>query len=408
MDDALIKRWKDGDKMARVAVRNGVRGIAERVLGHPGLHRAIGLNSGSRLLEEDERREETAAIADEVLKRGAPGASQLAAVALITAGRRAVEELQSGRPVSEEQHTPPQALVTYALASQGMAPRVREAVERHLSVCAACRDDVRILGNILRTQEAVAETVDRDRVSEEFQREAREAAPDVGPDLAARLKEASQAATADVARETMERISAQQRQPRQATPRKASRGRYKVHRDRRPEPSRGALSVVLPVLGVVVVVGGIWWWSRGGPEAQALSTREVASLAVREAPRLRDPSGLPEQALLASQSLANGDCVTAAGRFKAAAREAPEARLYLLEGASWVCAGRGDRALEAFAALEALGEEPPRTLPWYRAQAWLLVGKDAEAIEDLTRAQLEDPKHRDQAAALTRAVQSLR
>ncbi len=411
MDDALLERWKSGDAMARVAVRNTIRGIADRVLGHPGLHRAIGLSSGSGLLEEDARREVTAGIAAEVMKRGAPDASQLTALALIVAGRRAVEELQSRRPVSEENHTPPQALVTYALAGQGMAPRVRQAVERHTEGCAACRDDVRILGNILRNQEAVGDHVDKDRVSAEFDREAREAAPDLGPEMAARLKGAEEAATAEVAREAMERIAraSSSSSGSGSSGKGPRRPRPRVHRDQREEPTTGALGVILPVLAVSAVMGGIWWFTQGRDASVNATRGEVATIADREAPKIRNLNGLPESAIQAAKALADGDCVSAAGRLRGARREAPEEiRLPYLEGAAWVCAGKGSQALDAFEQVVTLGGDLPRSFHWYRAQAYLLEGQALEAIEDLAKVQMQDPRHRDEAMAQHRRLQALR
>lgn len=396
--------------MARVAVRNGVRGIAERVLGHPGLHRALGHTSGSPLLDEDRRREVNVAIADEVMKRGAPGASQLTAVALIVAGRRAVEALQSGRPVSEENHTPPQALVTYALAAEGMAPRVREAVERHLEHCAACRDDVRILGNILRNQEAVADHVDKERVSAEFNREAREAAPDVGPDLAARLREAQEAASAEVANEVIERLrAAPSTRSKDKAKKKAAPARPRVHRDRDQRDGRGPMTVALPLVAVAGVVAAVWWFTGGKEAAVQASAAEIAAVAIRETPNLRSTEGLPESAVEAVNALKIDDCITAAGHLRSARRADPaDGRLYYLEAASWVCAGKGDRALDALESLEALGEAVPRGFYWVRAQAWLLDGQPVPAFEDLSRVQLEDARHREQAAAQVRQLQAMK
>jgi len=396
MDDSLVERWQGGDDAARVAVRNGIRGIAERMLGHPGLHRALGRNSGSSLLVEDSRREVTAAIAAEVMKRGAPNGAQLTAMALIVSGRHAVEELQSGRAVAEEAHLPAQSVVTYALAERGMTVRVRQAVEGHLSKCGACSDDVRILRNVVRNQEAAGE--DLGQVDAEFVREAREAAPDVGPALAAQIREAQEAATAEIAAEAVERLA-----------RVPARPRMKVQRDPRRAERPSGLRLALPVLAMVAAIAGVWWFTTGSQQIEARVDDRYRAVADRTPPTVRKTSSLPEGTDAAIDAMVSGDCITAAGLLRGIRRSSPDVpRLYTLEGAAWLCAGDGRKGIQVMNELESRGLELPRSFHWTRGQLHLLEGDGHAAFLDLSEAQLRDPNHREQAGAQLGRIQAIR
>ncbi len=396
MDDSLVERWQGGDDVARVAVRNGIRGIAERMLGHPGLHRALGRNSGSVLLVEDSRREVTAGISAEVMKRGAPNGAQLTAMALIVSGRRAIEELQLGRAVAEEAHLPPQSVVTYALAERGMSVRVRQAVEGHLSKCGACSDDVRILRNVVRNQEAAGE--DLGEVDAEFVREAREAAPDLGPLLAGQIREAEEAATAEIAAEAVKRLTSKPTGP-----------RMKVQRDRRKTERPGTLRLLFPVFVLLAAMAGLWWVTSGSEQMEAQADARYRKIADRNPPTVRRVSALPDGADSAVDALVSGDCITAAGLLRGIRRRSPDvARLYTLEGAAWLCAGNGQKGIAVLDELEARGGELPRSFHWTRGQLHLLEGDGHAALLDLTEAQLRDPTHRDQAGAQIGRIRAIR
>ena len=87
-----------------------------------------------------------------------------------------------------------------------------------------------------------------------------------------------------------------------------------------------------------------------------------------------------------------------------------EARLYMLEGASFVCAADGRRALLSFEDLERAVEERglkrPRQVPWYRAQAQLLVGDAEAALESLSEVDRVDARHRLAARKQAREIET--
>ena len=157
MDDALVERWASGDPIARTALRNAIRSTAERVLGHPAFQKAIGPEGRGKYASEDKRRELTGAIAEQVMRQRPATAGQVKAVALMMAGRLAVEALQSGRPAAKDgsRHLPPAIVMQLTLVPDSMNPRLKEASERHLEVCAQCREDLRTMDRIVRTLDAV-------------------------------------------------------------------------------------------------------------------------------------------------------------------------------------------------------------------------------------------------------------
>lgn len=386
MDDALVARWRDGDAKATTAVRNATRSIAERVLSHPALADVVGPQALMRLQSDERRRDLTAEIAAEVMKRRADNAAQLTAMSLMVAGRYAVEFMQEGWPKTDEAHLPPQVAVTLALAPNGVAPRVKEAAERHLASCKRCSDAIRVVDRIVKTQEAIDRDTDHASLVEEAARvEARNAAE------RARRAERKRAPS-----------------PRAApAPAKAR----KTHRD----PPKKGLHPAFYAIGLLGVIGvGVWWSQRGGGTAGTGPNRTVeglAALADRSPPDVGRLADLPPEVQFAVGDLANGDCRTAAGRFRSARQKVEDIpRLYVLEAGSQVCAGDARKALKALDDLDALiaekGGELPRQTHWYRAQAALLRNQADVALIALGDARLHDPKHREQAAAQARAIEA--
>jgi len=137
----------------------------------------------------------------------------------------------------------------------------------------------------------------------------------------------------------------------------------------------------------------------------------VALLADLSPPSVARLSDLPSETQLALRELSMGDCGSAAGRLRELRENFPdEARLYLLEGASFVCNGDGRRALVTFDELERAVEERglkrPRQLPWYRAQAQLLEGDSEAALESLGEVDRVDSRHRGAARKLAREIET--
>jgi hypothetical protein len=137
----------------------------------------------------------------------------------------------------------------------------------------------------------------------------------------------------------------------------------------------------------------------------------VALLADLSPPPVARLSDLPAETQLALRDLSMGDCARAATRLRDIREAFPdEARLYLLEGASFVCNGDGRRALVTFDALdravEDRGLKRPRQLPWYRAQAQILEGDLEAALESLGEVDRVDSRHRGAARKLARKIET--
>ena len=101
MDDALVARWRAGDAKASTAVRNAIRSTAERVLSHPALDGAVGPQAAAELEDDDRRRDVTARLAQDVMRRKASNAAQVKALAIMAASRHAVEAMQSAWPKTD-------------------------------------------------------------------------------------------------------------------------------------------------------------------------------------------------------------------------------------------------------------------------------------------------------------------
>jgi len=186
MDDALVGRWRSGDATATTAIRNALRSTAERIFGHPALWSALVPQVRPRFQGEDARRELTAEIAREVMKRKVETANELQATAMMLAARKAAEALLEGNPQDGGAHLPAPMVVTYALAPAGLAPRVKEALDKHLAGCQHCTSDVRVLERIVSTPEEVEAAMTA---------QAAEMAPapsDMGDDIAALMRQVAE------------------------------------------------------------------------------------------------------------------------------------------------------------------------------------------------------------------------
>jgi hypothetical protein len=386
MDDALVSRWRDGDAKATTAVRNGVRTIAERVLSHSGLSGVVGPQAAARLQSGDQRRELTADVAREVMARRGDNAAQVTAMTLMVAGRHAVESMQEGWPKSDESHLPAQVSVTLALAPHGVAPRIKEAADRHLESCRRCVEALRVIERIVRTQEAMDHGTTHDElVNEAARAEARLASGErAGPSAPPRRRPPK----------------------RSATPRKV---------DRDTDSKRVPIAFLAVPFVALLGLGGWLWMSRDkgadGDGLPAGPVKGLAAIADRSPPEVENLSDLPPEVQFAVGDLASGDCRTASTRFRSARSSAPdEPRLFVLEAGALVCAGDGRRALRALTALDELvvekGGETPRGAHWYRAQANLLGGNASAALLALNDTRLHDPKHRKLAAAQISAVEA--
>ena len=94
MDDALVARWREGDPTATTAVRNGIRTVAERMLGHTTLRGVTSTKARKVAEDEGQRREVTADIAREVMVRGGATAADVTAITIMVTARKLVELLR--------------------------------------------------------------------------------------------------------------------------------------------------------------------------------------------------------------------------------------------------------------------------------------------------------------------------
>jgi hypothetical protein len=398
MDDALVERWASGDPIARTALRNAIRSTAERVLGHPAFLKAIGPEERGKYASEDKRRELTAAIADQVMRQSPATSGQVKAVALMTAGRLAVEALQNGRPVAQDgsRHLPPAIVMQLTLVPDSVNPRLKEAADRHLSGCAQCREDLRTMDRIVRTLDAVDHQTSRAELAEEAAHVQK--ALDDTVDLQAAMRSA------------MEDARDERRAKLQARAQKSG-GSKKVLPGRSKERPQSALRIWLPLVVVVMVAGGaLWAFSGDEPStSSAEPVQGVKALADLSPPEVARIEELPGQVQQVVAEFGAGDCRTAAGRMRGIVRENPDLpRLRLLEGAAWVCAGYGTKAgriLQPLSELDVTANRP-RQVWWYLAQSQLLQGDAQGALESLTRAQQEDPRHRGRAKAQVAQIQA--
>jgi|GEM_PF-3195717 len=406
MDDALVERWANGDPVARTALRNAIRSTAERVLGHPAFQNALGTESRSRFSSEDKRRELTGGIADQVMRQRPVSAGQVKAVALMMAGRLAVEALQEGRPKSADgtRHIPPAIVMQWTLVPDSVNPRIKEASERHLEDCAACREDLRTMDRIVRTLDAIDHETSRAELAEEAAHV--QTALDQTVDLQAAMRSAMVEAR-------------EERRAKLQGGRETGRTRKDTGRTARAssvlpgttqEIPRSSLRIWLPLVGVVLLGGGaIWTFTGDTSTAPTGPVKGVAELADRSPPEVARLEDLPAAVQQVVADFGSGDCRTAAGRLRGIVRAHPDQpRLELLEGAAWVCAGNGSKAVKILEPLTELevAQKRPRQVWWYLAQGHLLQGQATEALENLARAQQEDPRHRSRAEAQAKQVKA--
>lgn len=398
MDDALVDRWRSGDPVARTALRNSIRSIAERVLGHPAFQTSLGPEARGKFSSEDKRRELTGAIAEQVMRQQAASAGQVKAIALMTSGRLVVEALQEGRarPVDGSSHVPPAIVMQWTLVPESVNPRIKEASERHLEGCAACREDLRLMDRIVRTLDAIDHETSRAELAEEAAHV--QSALDQTVDLQAAMRSAM-----TEAREERQAKLSKRRLAAEASGKTASGLPGPT-----PAASSSALRIWLPLVGVIALAAGaISLFSGDDGAGPAEAVRAVSVLADRSAPEVGRLEELPDAMQQVVADFGSGDCRTGAGRMRGIVRANPGmVRLEVLEGAAWVCAGNGPKAEKILKPISErdISDQRPRAVWWYLAQAYLLQGRVEEAQAALGRAQQEDPRHREHARALSGRV----
>lgn len=398
MDAELFNRWKGGDTAAATAVRNALRTTAERVLGSPALR--LSEAPGLRLMSRDEsrRRELTAQVAKEAMERGATSVEQLTVMAMLVAARRIVELAREGHPHAPGAHLPSPVAVSMALSPDTLPANVRDSSARHLETCSTCTEEVRLARAAVQEQrdleaEALAETLAAEREAEDH----------AGDDqLAAALMAAAE--------------EHEQHQPARPTPKpksapaKGAPARKAAGPSRPEAPARSGISFWTGVLPLAFLAGLGWYVLREKANAPAAAAASAyASLADRSVP----PVGLLGDATKAAgdavTDLERGDCRTAAAHLRTARRRTPEqARLWLAEGAAFVCAGDAASALAALeSVMKGVSGRPPETA-WYLAQAALLSGDPARALEALDVAAAAEPRRKKAIQALEQQIRAVK
>lgn len=379
MDDALVARWRDGESAATTAVRNAVRTTAERVLSNPALRHAEGSGGRALIDNEERRRELTGAVAKEVMSRKADTAAAVTAAALMVSARVAVEAIRVGRPRTGTGHFPAPATISIALSPESLPAANREAAERHLAECHACADDCRLVREVVRSASTMVHDTSHAEIDEAVQGEAGQESEDGGEE------------------------AEPERRPR---PIRAARRGTPFRPAEAPQKGPG-LRGLLPLLLIGAALGGYWYNERQKEQA-VQNIPAIAAFADRTAPTVGADEEIPTYIEEAVRNLRDGDCRTAAARFRVARRGHPaERRLWLLEGASWVCAGEGREALAALDPLSRDAARPPLT-DWYRAQALLLSGNAAAAVSALDAVSNTDSRRATQAREQAAAVRAHR
>ncbi len=362
MDDGLVARWREGDPTATTAVRNGIRTVAERMLGHPTL-RAVTSTKARRVAEDEgQRREVTADIAREVMVRGGATAADVTAITIMVTARKLVELLRFERPFTGETHLPPQVAVSYALAPESLPKPSQEAAQKHTDECPGCAEDVKIVGSVVRANPS--------------------------PDPLPRPVSPPQAAgpNADDMRRDMAALEAaadrpEPRRRREPAPPRETAARRAASAERDPADRRAWVS--LAVIGVAAVLGAVAWRSHAR-DLRYEKRLEIAGLVTREVPNLDEFGAASRRGEYSTigDALESGDCERAADLARTLRTSGDGgSEIYRVEAASYVCAGNGAAAVEAVEAA------PTFTDPWLAAQAHFLRGDVDLGLDWLARAQ---------------------
>jgi hypothetical protein len=361
MDDALVARWREGDPTATTAVRNGIRTVAERMLGHATLRGVTSTKARKVAEDEGQRREVTADIAREVMVRGGATAADVTAITIMVTARKLVELLRFERPFTGETHLPPQVAVSYALAPDSLPKPSQEAAQKHTDECTGCAEDVRIVGAVVRANPN-PDPIPRPVAPP----------PPAGPTPDDMIGDM---AAIEAAAEKPERRRREPAPPRQTAARRAANA------EREPADRRAWAS--LAIIAVASIVGA-GFWSTYNRSLRYEKRMEIAQLVTRDVPNLTAFGAASRRAEYdeIAEALDRGDCESAAALARTLRRQGGGgSEIYRVEAAAWVCVGDG------VAAVEAVEAAPTFSDPWLAAQAHFLRGDVALGLDSLDRAQ---------------------
>ena len=152
--------------------------------------------------------------------------------------------------------------------------------------------------------------------------------------------------------------------------------------------------------GVALIVGVVW---RVQPSEEQKTWARAALLPDELPPSARAElySGPSKRAI---SQLADGNCRESATTLHLQAKGSGDPYLHWYEAVAWVCARDGAQALTALDQVTALADsELPWGYAWWRAQALVLEGQDAEALALLDElAGSKHPRAGDAAGLATR------
>ena len=176
-------------------------------------------------------------------------------------------------------------------------------------------------------------------------------------------------------------------------------------RQQPPGPPPGPWPFLRALVPMVLIAAGLVWMlserDHGGKSSP------YARIAIINPPRVNFSDALPEAAESGMMDLARGDCKTASAHFRTAHRRNPgQVKIRMLEGASLLCAGELEKAVEVLSELSDEPSAPPQAA-WYLAQACLMTGETGCALDALERAAESDPRHREQARRQQRQLMVL-
>ena len=362
MDDQLVKRFREGDVAAQAAVRNQLRAMATRVLSSPQWQLDA---AGRQVLER-----EAAALA---MQSGADSAVALTVTAMGAAATRGIGWLRKRDGLREDGH--PDARLIVGVALQTASANQKLHIEKHFEECPTCKQHFTIV------QEAL-------RGATKARAAAQQAAPAPAP------QPNGQQDLADFARQR----AARQKQERARTKKPSPRRRP------RKKKAQSAPKAWPLAVGAVLLAAGVWWQAQPS-EQQKLW--HMQTLMPDELPPLGRAQLYDTRTERSIEDAANGECRQAGNKLRSAAASDPDDYwLSYYEGMAWVCDGDGERALEAFAKVDAATTDVPWGFTWWYGQALLLDLRVDEGLQVLDSLGASNHPRSDDARQLAARVRN--
>jgi predicted Zn-dependent protease len=153
-----------------------------------------------------------------------------------------------------------------------------------------------------------------------------------------------------------------------------------------------------------LVAGGVWW------KAQPSEQQKVWHMQTLMPGELPPPGRAHLYETRTQRSIedaADGDCRQAGNKLRSASASDPDDYwLSYYEGMAWVCDGDGERALEAFAKVDAATTDVPWGFTWWYGQALLLDLRVDEGLQVLDSLGASNHPRADDARQLAARVRN--